>query len=123
MDRYLILLTGMGDVHVSFVTKETWDWLNSDSMEMPAAMRAHKIKIARKWNKERNRGKADEEIFEDYYGAITEDVNDRALLVGTDFRDDPKTVEPLFTQEIFKAFQWATENQVNIVGAYEGAIY
>ena len=110
-DVYLITCTGQGDTEIYLVDRNTFDWINMNHNNVPKQV----IESRKKANTEWDIKQTDEQIIEELNLVKgSSSSNDRALRLGDSF--------PLFWS-VKEVVTYVKNNNLNIVGEYEGHIY
>lgn len=119
--KYLITLTGQGDTHFIVIDKDVWDWMHSNKdWQVPEHIRQKYFEIDSKYGtpqREMEECVMDTEDMLRYdieNGLISNLENDKALFLESCYN---------ISNSVRELIDYVRENDIEIVGEWEGYIY
>lgn len=107
MDKYLVSLQGMGDTEIFFVDEDVYKWL---CLESGLPERYHASFLAENAESYLTEGSTDGQLFS------PDDPDVRAMMFSSCSRE-------IVFYTISDAFSYFRENDINILGEFEGTLY
>lgn len=107
---YMVVLQGGGDTQVSYINKETWDWINNEAVKAP------QVQVEKVFSDTHCTYETTEEVERDlnqWRGSSPD--NDRALSARPDHG------EMFF--DVKSAMKYARDNDLEVTDSFEGYIY
>lgn len=108
---YMVILQGPGDTIISYINKDTWDWINNEKVAPPKAQVDGRI-APDTGVEDMTKEEAIEELSR-WEGSSPD--NDRALVLSPDYGErflDHKD-----------AMKYARDNDLEVVDSFEGFVY